>query len=152
MLAVSGPPAISRDDLYAQWYEWVAANLGRDPRLASIAATAATEAALRGSGFNSAAESARAAWNTRHEPSARPPRPVWRLDGAAALSIGCGFASVIVPLETSFTFPLFAILGILVAVRSFSRGRLIGGLLGVSLSLLGGIISLFSIWGAGGYI
>lgn len=41
---------------------WVTTNLGRNGRLAEIAATAATDAAELGKGFNSSAEAARIAW------------------------------------------------------------------------------------------
>jgi hypothetical protein len=41
---------------------WVTTNLGRDPKLAEIAATAATETAMQGQGFNNAAAAARLAW------------------------------------------------------------------------------------------
>jgi len=42
--------------------DWVTTNLGRNSKLADVAATAATDAAERGRGFNSAVESAKAAW------------------------------------------------------------------------------------------
>jgi len=53
----------SREELYRNWLDWVTANLGRDSELAVIAATAATDAAERGRGFNGAIESAKTAWN-----------------------------------------------------------------------------------------
>lgn len=55
-----GAPAV--DELYLRWLEWVTINLGRDNRLASRAAHAATEAALQGAGFNAAVDAARKAW------------------------------------------------------------------------------------------
>jgi uncharacterized RDD family membrane protein YckC len=51
-----------RDELYRGWFDWVSTNLGRDSKLAGIAATAATDAAEQGRGFNNAAEVARMAW------------------------------------------------------------------------------------------
>jgi hypothetical protein len=56
------PAGTSREDLYRSWFEWVTANLGRDNELAGIAATAAIVAVEAGRGFNTATESARAAW------------------------------------------------------------------------------------------
>lgn len=147
---MSEPPVISREDLYANWHEWVTANLGGEPTLAAIAATAATEAAIGGGGFNSAAESARAAWDANQKPSGS--RASGRLDWAAVLAVSCGVVSIIVPLDTTFTFPIFAILGLVLALHCFWQGRLIGGLLSALLSLVGGMISLLSIWGGGGYI
>ena len=51
------------EKLYQNWEEWVTTHLGRDPTLTQIAATAATDAAEQGSGFNGAVEAARAAWS-----------------------------------------------------------------------------------------
>lgn len=51
-----------REELYGNWVDWVTTNLGRDTRLAEIAATAATDAAKLGRGFNNSAEAARIAW------------------------------------------------------------------------------------------
>jgi uncharacterized RDD family membrane protein YckC len=51
-----------REELYRGWFDWVTTNLGRDSKLAAIAATAATDAAEQGRGFNNAAEAARMAW------------------------------------------------------------------------------------------
>ena len=57
------PPAgKSRDELYRNWLDWVTTNLGRDKVLAVVAANAATEVAIQGSGFNAAADAARTAW------------------------------------------------------------------------------------------
>jgi hypothetical protein len=52
-----------QEDLYRNWLEWVTTNLGRDHRLASVAATAAADAAGLGKGFNVAVGAAKAAWN-----------------------------------------------------------------------------------------
>ena len=52
----------SRKQLYSSWLVWVKANLGRDNRLAAIAANAATEALEHGSDFSGASEAARSAW------------------------------------------------------------------------------------------
>src|SRR5450759_1989749 len=49
----------SRKQLYSSWLVWVKANLGRDNRLAAIAATEALE---HGSDFSGASEAARSAW------------------------------------------------------------------------------------------
>lgn len=58
-----------REELHRKWMGWVTAHLGRDARLAEIAATAATEAAELGQGFNHAAEAARIAWGEAANPS-----------------------------------------------------------------------------------
>jgi hypothetical protein len=51
-----------REELYRKWVAWVTTSLGRDTRLVQIAATAATDAAELGRGFNTAAEAARITW------------------------------------------------------------------------------------------
>jgi hypothetical protein len=64
--------------------------------------------------------------------------------GAAAWSIGCGLASIIVPFVSSFYFPILPIVGLINGVRAIQRGRLIGGIVGLVLNALGGIVSLFA--------
>jgi hypothetical protein len=56
------PEGISRDDLYNNWLVWVTNNLGDDAALAAVAANAAADTAVKGEGFNAAAEAARSAW------------------------------------------------------------------------------------------
>lgn len=52
----------TREQLYASWLAWAKANLGRDSRLAAVAADAATDAMEQGSEFGGASEAARSAW------------------------------------------------------------------------------------------
>lgn len=52
-----------REELYRNWLDWVTTNLGPDRQLAGLAATAATDAAERGNGFNAAVQAATAAWS-----------------------------------------------------------------------------------------
>lgn len=56
------PEGLSRDELYKNWLAWVTAHMGSDAELAPIAANAAADAAVKGEGFNGAAEAARMAW------------------------------------------------------------------------------------------
>jgi hypothetical protein len=53
---------VNREELHRNWLDWVTTNLGRDHQLAGIAATAATDAAQQGKGFNAAVAAATAAW------------------------------------------------------------------------------------------
>jgi hypothetical protein len=64
--------------------------------------------------------------------------------GAAAWSIGLGLVSIVVPLVSSFYFPIMPIIGALNGVRAIQRGRLIGGIIGLVLNAIGGIISLLA--------
>ena len=55
------------------------------------------------------------------------------------------------PIDSTFTFPLFAIVGLIVGVHAIWQGRVVGGILGVALSLLGGFVSLLASF-SGGYL
>jgi hypothetical protein len=81
----------SRKQLYSSWLVWVRANLGRDSRLAAIAANAATQALEQGSEFSAASEAAQSAWigaagGADPAPWAGPPPPaiLVAIGGAAA--------------------------------------------------------------------
>jgi len=64
--------------------------------------------------------------------------------GAAAWSIGFGLVSIIVPFVTSFYFPILPIFGLLNGIRAIQRGKIIGGIVGIVLNVVGGIVSLIS--------
>jgi hypothetical protein len=53
---------VNREELYRNWLDWVTTNLGRNEQSAVVAATAATDAAELGKGFNVAVMAATAAW------------------------------------------------------------------------------------------
>jgi hypothetical protein len=86
----------SRKQLYSSWLVWAKANLGRDSRLAAIAANAATEALEQGSEFSGASEAARSAWigaagGADPAPWAGPPPPAILV--AMGIAIGGAAAS-----------------------------------------------------------
>jgi hypothetical protein len=64
--------------------------------------------------------------------------------GAAAWSIGCGLVGIIVPLVSSFYFPILPIAGALNGWRAMVRGRVIGGLVGIGLNIVAGLLSLIA--------
>jgi hypothetical protein len=64
--------------------------------------------------------------------------------GAAAWSIGCGLVSIVVPLVSTFYFPLLPIIGIVNGFRAIQRGRMIGGIIGIAINIVGGLVSLLS--------
>ena len=81
--------------LWNRWYEWVTTHLGRDPERAAAAASAAADIAAQGSGFNRAADAARAAWVGREiqgvknlHAERRSPHP-W-LSGLGTLVVAVG--------------------------------------------------------------
>jgi hypothetical protein len=69
---------------------------------------------------------------------------MYQLGGPAAWSIGIGVVSIVVPFFFNFYFPLLPIAGFISAIRAFQRGRLIGGVVGIVVNVLGGIVSLIS--------
>jgi hypothetical protein len=62
--------------------------------------------------------------------------------GAAAWSIGFGVVSIVVPLVSTFYFPVMPIFGIINGFRAIQRGRMIGGIVGIVLNIVGGLMSL----------
>lgn len=64
--------------------------------------------------------------------------------GAALGSIVAGALSIGVPIFSTFYFPVLPIFGVLSGFRAIMRGKLIGGLVGIALNVVGGIISLMA--------
>jgi hypothetical protein len=64
--------------------------------------------------------------------------------GAALWSIGLGLVSIVVPLVSSFYFPIMPIIGALNGVRAIQRGRVIGGIVGLILNAIGGLVALLA--------
>ena len=69
---------------------------------------------------------------------------LYQLGGPAAWSIVFGLASIIVPFATNYYFPILPIAGLISAVRAMQRGRLIGGVIGIVVNLIGGVVSLLA--------
>jgi hypothetical protein len=64
--------------------------------------------------------------------------------GAAAWSIGFGLVSIVVPIVSTFYFPIMPIIGALNGVRAIQRGRIAGGIVGLVLNAIGGVVALFA--------
>ena len=64
--------------------------------------------------------------------------------GAAAWSIGFGLVSIIVPIVSNFYFPIMPIIGLINGVRAITRGRVIGGVVGICLNIVGGLVALIA--------
>jgi hypothetical protein len=73
-----------------------------------------------------------------------------QLGGPAAWSIGFGLVSIIVPFAFNYYFPLLPIAGIISALRAMQRGRLIGGVIGLAVNIVGGLVSLLASGVIGG--
>ena len=67
--------------------------------------------------------------------------------GSAAWSIGLGLASIIVPFVLNYVFFFLPLIGLIAGVRGIMRGKLIGGIIGIILNLIGGAITLFALFG-----
>ena len=62
--------------------------------------------------------------------------------GAAAWSIGFGLVGIVVPIVSTFYFPLLPIFGFINGIRAVQRGRLIGGIVGMAVNAVAGLVSL----------
>ena len=67
--------------------------------------------------------------------------------GSAAWSIGLGLASIIVPFLLNYVFFFLPLIGLIAGVRAIMRGKLIGGIVGIILNLIGGAITLLALFG-----
>jgi hypothetical protein len=79
-------------------------------------------------------------------PMARAAGPslMTQFTGPAGASILIGVISVGVPLFTTFYFPILPIFGLISGVRGIMRGQVIGGIIGIVLSIIGGLMSLIA--------
>jgi hypothetical protein len=69
---------------------------------------------------------------------------LYQLGGPAAWSIGFGLVSIIVPFATNYYFPILPIAGGISAIRAIQRGRVIGGIIGIAVNVVGGLVSLLA--------
>src|SRR2546423_945435 len=69
---------------------------------------------------------------------------MYQFGGYALYSCIAGLAAIIVPFVAGFYFPILPIIGLLNGARAIQRGRVIGGVVGLVLSALGGVVSLFA--------
>lgn len=69
---------------------------------------------------------------------------IYQLGGPAAWSIGFGLVSIIVPFATNYYFPILPIAGAISAIRAIQRGRVIGGIIGIAVNVVGGLVSLLA--------
>ena len=69
---------------------------------------------------------------------------LYQLGGPAAWSIGIGLVSIVVPFAFNYYFPVAPIVGLISAIRAIQRGRLIGGVIGIVVNVIGGLVSLLA--------
>jgi hypothetical protein len=70
---------------------------------------------------------------------------VSQFGGDAALACGLGLVSILVPFFLGRIFYFMPLLGIFYGVRAITRGRMIGGIVGIVLSVIGGLITLLAL-------
>lgn len=70
-----------------------------------------------------------------------------QFSGPAAWACGVGLVTIVVPLFFSRVFFFLPIVGIIYGFRAIQRGKLIGGIAGIVLSAIGGILTLFGLFG-----
>ncbi|SRR5712691_6075880 len=94
------------------------------------------------------------------EPYQKPPQPMevaapigflggmgyiaYQFGGPAAVSIIAGLACIALPFAANRYFIVLPISGVISGARAIQRGRAIGGIVGITISILGGIISLIA--------
>lgn len=71
----------------------------------------------------------------------------YQFSGDALWSVGFGLASTILPFVLNYVFFFLPLLGIFYGVRAIMRGRMIGGIVGIVLNVIGGIITLIALFG-----
>jgi hypothetical protein len=67
--------------------------------------------------------------------------------GPAGWSILLGLVTIIVPFLFNRVFFFLPIIGLLSAVQAIRRGKMIGGVIGIVLNVIGGIITLIALFG-----
>ena len=69
---------------------------------------------------------------------------MYQLGGPAAWSILFGLVSIVVPFATNYFFPILPIAGGISANRAIQRGRVVGGIIGIAVNVVGGLVSLLA--------
>lgn len=94
------------------------------------------------------------------QPYEKPPQPMevaapigflggvgyitYQFGGPAAVSIIAGLACIALPFAANRYFIVLPITGVITGARAVQSGRAIGGIVGITVSVLGGIISLIA--------
>jgi hypothetical protein len=67
--------------------------------------------------------------------------------GAAGWSILLGLVTIIVPFLFNRIFFFLPIIGLLSGIQAIRRGKLVGGVIGIVLNVIGGIITVIGLVG-----
>jgi hypothetical protein len=71
---------------------------------------------------------------------------VYQFGGPAGWSVLFGAVSIAAPLLFNFVLFLLPIFGLISGARAIMRGRLIGGITGIVLNVIGGLITIAALW------
>jgi hypothetical protein len=70
---------------------------------------------------------------------------MYQFSGVAGWSVLLGVVSIAVPFLINRVFFFLPIIGLIVGVRAVMRGRMIGGITGLVLNVIGGLIAILAI-------
>lgn len=70
-----------------------------------------------------------------------------QFSGDALWSIGLGLVSIVLPFFSNRIFYFLALLGLYYGIRAIRRGRVIGGVVGIVVNVIGGIITILGLLG-----
>jgi len=70
-----------------------------------------------------------------------------QFSGPAAWACGVGLVTIVVPFFFNRVFFFLPIIALIYGIRAIQRGKLIGGIVGMVLSAIGGVITLFGLFG-----
>ena len=70
-----------------------------------------------------------------------------QFSGPAAWACGVGLVTIIVPFAFGRVFFFLPIIGVIYGFRAIQRGKLVGGVTGIVLSAIGGVLTLFGLFG-----
>lgn len=70
-----------------------------------------------------------------------------QFSGDALWSIGLALLSIIVPFLFNRVFFFLPLIGLFYGIRAIRRGRMIGGIVGLVLNVIGGIITILGLIG-----
>jgi hypothetical protein len=69
-----------------------------------------------------------------------------QFSGDALWSIGLGIASIAIPFFFSRVFYFVALIGLFYGIRAVRRGRVIGGIVGIVLCVIGGLVTAVALF------
>lgn len=69
---------------------------------------------------------------------------LYQFGGRAIYGMIAGVAAIVAPFAIGFYFPILPVFGLIASARAIQGGRVLGGIAGIGLNILGGIVSLWA--------